>query len=88
MIEQRMISVLVPYENGAKLSEEYRHADLKKKRALMRQIGRYSVSLYPYQVKKLDELGALTLIGEQLLELDGRYYNDKLGVIFNSEAEL
>ena len=54
----------------------------------MRQIGRYSVSLYPYQVKKLDELGALTLIGEQLLELDGRYYNDKLGVIFNSEAEL
>lgn len=88
VIEQRMISVLVPYENGAKLSEEYRHADLKKKRALMRQIGRYSVSLYPYQVKKLDELGALTLIGEQLLELDGRYYNDKLGVIFNSEAEL
>lgn len=87
VIEQRTTSVLVPYAKGAKLSEEYRHADLKKKRALMRHIGRYSVSLYPYQIKKLDELGALTLIDDELLELDTRYYNDKLGVIFDTKAE-
>jgi CRISPR-associated endonuclease/helicase Cas3 len=88
VIEQRTTSVLVPYANGVKLAEEYRHADIKKKNALLRQIGRYSVSLYPYQIKRLDELRALTLIDDEILILNARYYNDKLGVVFDTNAEL
>jgi CRISPR-associated endonuclease/helicase Cas3 len=88
VIEQRSTSVLVPYAKGVKLAEEYRHADIKKKNALLRQIGRYSVSLYPYQIKRLDELGALTLIDDEILVLSTRYYNDKLGVVFDTNAEL
>lgn len=86
VIDQHTTSVLVPYANGTKLSKVYRQADLKTKRELMRQIGRYSVSLYPYQINKLKELGALNLIEDELLELDVKYYNDKLGVIFNTNT--
>lgn len=87
VIEQRTINVLVPYKDGAKLAEDYRNADIKRKNALLRQIGRYSVSLYPYEIEKLDELRALTLIDNEVLTLDGRYYSDKLGVIFGANAE-
>lgn len=88
VIDQRTIGVLVPYADGVKLAEKYKRADIKKKNALLRQIGRYSVSLYPYQKNKLDELGALTLMDDEILTLDERYYNDKLGVIFDTNAIL
>jgi CRISPR-associated endonuclease/helicase Cas3 len=87
VIERRTTSVLVPYTDGAKLAEDYRKANIKRKNALLRQIGRYSVSLYPYQIEKLDELRALTLIDNEILTLDGRYYSDKLGVIFDASVE-
>lgn len=88
VIEQRTTSVLVPYADGVKLAEEYKRADIKNKHALLRQMGRYSVSLYPYQIKRLDEMRALTLIDDEILALNAGYYNDKLGVIFDSNAEL
>jgi hypothetical protein len=66
----------------------YRHADIKKKNTLLRQFGRYSVSLYPYQIKKLEELRALALIDNEILTLDARYYDDKLGVVFDTNLEL
>ncbi|HBN85211.1 MAG TPA: hypothetical protein DDZ89_15360, partial [Clostridiales bacterium] len=88
VIEQRTIGVLVPYGEGVTLAEKYRHADLKKKNALLRQIGRYSVSLYPYQIKRLEELRALTLLDDGILMLDESYYHDKLGIIFHTNNEL
>ena len=88
VIEQRTISVFVPYADGVELAEKYRRADVKRRNVLLRQIGRYSVSLYPYQVKKLNELGALTSIDDEILMLDARYYSNKLGVIFDANSEL
>jgi CRISPR-associated endonuclease/helicase Cas3 len=87
VIEQHSIGVFVPYAEGAKLVEDYKNADTKKKNVLLRQIGRYSVSLYFNQVKKLEELGALTLINDEILMLDTRYYSDKFGIIFDTNAE-
>lgn len=84
VIEQRTISVLVPYKEGAALADRFKHADLREKNILLRQIGKYSVSLYPYQRKKLEELRALTLIEDEILTLDSKYYHDKLGVIFDT----
>ncbi len=84
VIEQRTISVLVPYAEGMELAYKYEGADIKKKNFLLRQMSRYSVSLYPYQVEKLNRLGALTLIDDELWTLDvSKYYNNKLGVIFD-----
>jgi CRISPR-associated endonuclease/helicase Cas3 len=88
VIDQRTTGVLVPYADGAKLAEKYKRADIKGKNALLRQIGRYSVSLYPYQIKRLDELGALTLIDDEILTLNSLYYSNKLGVIFDISAEI
>jgi CRISPR-associated endonuclease/helicase Cas3 len=88
VIEQRTTSVLVPYTDGVELAEKYKRADVKKRSVLLRQIGRYSVALYPYQVEKLDELRALTLIDNGIFTLDARYYSAKLGVIFDAGSEL
>lgn len=88
VMERRTISVLVPYADGIELAEKYKRAEVKRRSNLLRQIGRYSVSLYPYEVEKLDELGALTLIDDEILTLDTRYYSDKLGVIFDTSTEL
>lgn len=76
------------YKDSIKFIEEYKHADIKKKNTLLRQIGRYSVSLYPYQIKKLYELRALSLIDDEILVLDKGYYNKELGVVFDEQFEL
>lgn len=88
VMERRTISVFVPYADGVELAEKYNRAGVKRRSGLLRKIGRYSVSLYSYQIKKLDELGALSLIDDEILTLDKRYYSDKLGVIFDTDAEL
>ncbi len=87
VIEQRTISVLVPYGDGLVLAEKYRKADIKNRYVLMRQIGRYSVSLYSYQINELNKGGALSLLGDELLVMDASYYDKNLGVIFNPELE-
>jgi len=88
VMERRTISVLVPYADGVELAEKYKRADVKRRNVLLRQIGRYSVSLFPYEIEKLDELGALTLLDDDILTLDARYYSGKLGVIFDTSGEL
>lgn len=89
VIDRRTISVLVPYADGMELADKYKRADIKEKNVLLRQMSRYSVSLYPYQVEKLNELGALTLIDDELWALDSTiHYSDKLGVIFDTSGEL
>lgn len=89
VIDQRSISVLVPYADGMEFAHKYKRADVKKKNILLRQMSRYSVSLYPYQVEKLNELGAMTLIDDELWALDSTiHYSYKLGVIFDTSGEL
>lgn len=87
VVEQRTTSVLVPYANGEKLADEYRHANHKMKNALLRQIGMYSVSLYPYELEKLHDINAMNLIDDEILVLNAGYYNDKLGVVFDKNSE-
>ena len=87
VIEQRTTSVLTPYGEGLTLAEEYRKADINNRYKLMRQIGRYSVSLYPYQINELNKGGALSLMGDDLLVIDVNYYDKNLGIILNPELE-
>lgn len=88
VIERRTTNVIVPYAEGVILVEKYKKADIKKRNTLLRQIGRYFVSLYPYQIKKLNDLGALAPIDNEIFMLYEKYYNAKLGVVFDTNAEL
>lgn len=80
VIENNATSVLVPYGKGSALAEEYCRLELSKKTALLQKMGRYSVSLYRYQIEKLNEAGALSNLDDGLLILDKEFYYDERGV--------
>lgn len=88
VIDQRTASVLVPYSKGIELAKMYKRADFNTRKRLLREIGRYSVSLYSYQLEELHELRSLTQVDDNILLLDSRYYDDCLGVILKKQNEL
>lgn len=87
VIDKGTTAVLVPYGRGAKLAEEYRTAKLRNKPKLLREMGRYSVSLYPHQMRALEKEQALRLIGDEIIVLDEDYYDLELGVVFQRDPE-
>lgn len=88
VIDRNTTSVLVPYKRGAELSIEYKGAPLKDKARLLREMARYSVSLYSYQKKKLEEEGALSIVDGDIYVLDKSYYDSSsLGVMFKGDSE-
>ncbi len=82
VIEQRTVPVLVPYGEGIELLKKYKKAGIKEKNKLLRQLDRYSVSVYPWQLKKLEELEALNQEAGQPWILKAGYYSENLGVIY------
>lgn len=87
VIERNTTAVLVPYERGMDLANEYNTAFLKYKPKLLREIGRYSVSLYPHQLRALEKEQALRWIGDEIIALDEAYYDKNLGVVFQRDPE-
>jgi CRISPR-associated endonuclease/helicase Cas3 len=80
VIESRQTSVIVPYGEGGTLLHKYmRTSDLARKRELLRKLARFSVALYDYQVKALDDRRALTT-QDGLIILSKGFYHEKLGV--------
>jgi CRISPR-associated endonuclease/helicase Cas3 len=83
VIDRGQTSVIVPYaESGALLNQYMDVEDITEKNQLLRKLGRYSVSLYEYQIqalhRALDEKDGLTV-------LDGGdrkegFYSDEFGV--------
>ncbi|MBS3885855.1 MAG: CRISPR-associated helicase Cas3' [Dethiobacter sp.] len=87
VIEKGTTSILVPYRRGAEIAEEYSAAKLRNKPKLLREMGRYSVSLYPHQMHELEKEQALRLIDGEIFILEKDYYDLKLGVVFQREPE-
>ncbi|GHV37578.1 hypothetical protein FACS1894187_14670 [Synergistales bacterium] len=87
VIEQGTASVLVPYKRGEELAEEYKSAALRDKSQMLREMGRYSVSLYPNQMRKLKKEPALNLIDDGVFALNHDYYDSELGVVFERDME-
>jgi CRISPR-associated endonuclease/helicase Cas3 len=81
VIEQRVIGVIVLTEESKDLINKYKYSSLDKKNALLSELGRYTVNLYPYQMLNLSK--ALTLINDELFVLDSYYYDEKLGIVFD-----
>ncbi len=80
VIENNSTSVLIPYNQGAALAEKYQKANLYEKTAILRKMARYTVSLYQYQIDKLNEAGALMNLDVDLLLLDKDFYDIERGV--------
>lgn len=85
--------VIVSWENGETivsdlLSERAAH-DLLYLKQLLKQARGYTVSLYSWQKRKLEEEGALIpLAGGVALGLDPKYYNNCTGLQINNVKEV
>ena len=80
VIEDRTVSVVVPYGKGAELILEYKRAEIKEKYALLRKMGRFTVSLYQNQIDGLRGEDTITELADGIMVLNEGYYNDKTGI--------
>jgi CRISPR-associated endonuclease/helicase Cas3 len=87
MIDRGTIGVLVPYERGVKLADEYTIATFRDKPKLLREMAMYSVSLYARQVNKLKDAGALFTIGDDVLALRQEFYDAERGVVYEGDMD-
>jgi len=88
VIDRGRKDIIVPYGNALEIVECYCKADtLEEKRNLLRKLGKYSVSLYRYQVEALSH--ALYPRGEscELTVLDAGFYNPNRGVDIDGHHE-
>ena len=87
IIERNTKSVLVPYKKGETIALEYDQSFIKNKAKLLREIARYSVALYPYQIDALEEARALSYVGGDVLFLKKEFYDSQLGVVFRGDQQ-
>lgn len=93
VFDSETIDVIVPWGRGNDiingLSSERAKYDMRYVKELLDQAKGYTVSLYSYQKKKLDESGSLhPLLGGAVLSIDERDYDNHTGVLINTEKEV
>jgi len=76
--------ILVPYGEGvnliAELASESMKYDFEKKKALLHRAKAYTISLYSYEIQKLNELrGIFGICGGSILVLQSDFYQDDRG---------
>ncbi|HBL84976.1 MAG: hypothetical protein A2Y17_07080 [Clostridiales bacterium GWF2_38_85] len=83
-IDNEGIGVIVPYENCLSLLHEAeKNKNIKDKVMLMRKLQSFSINLFPYEKKLLDDENALTLIEELgVFIVDKNYYDNEYGIKF------
>jgi CRISPR-associated endonuclease/helicase Cas3 len=89
VFEEDTQDVLVPYGEGseliAELCGERVKYDLAYLKELLKKAKPYTISLYSYQLKRLDQEGGLIpLAGESAIALNG-HYHEKTGFSINTE---
>lgn len=86
VFDENTVDVIVPYKKGQECIEELKALERKgfeweKFDEIMGQVKKYTVSLYEWQRKKLDQAGMLESIREgQILALNGGAYHDCFGL--------
>ena len=84
VIDKGRTDVIVKYGNAMELLKQYRDLDSsEEKRGVLRELRKYSVSLYAYQVK---ELGNAICDADGLRVLSG-HYNEVFGIDFEGRLE-
>jgi CRISPR-associated endonuclease/helicase Cas3 len=79
--------IVAPYGESAELLEQYEKlskqrgnkSDVAEQRAILRKLGRFSVSVYGFQLDELRKSGALSDCGDILMLATG-FYDDDIGL--------
>ena len=80
VIDRGREDIVVPYGNSIKLVSRYSNTiNDSEKRKLLRELGKYSVSLYAYQLEALKLNGALNT-QESMTLLDEGFYDAEIGL--------
>lgn len=87
VFDENTVELLVPYRKGRMLqqalldaSQSYVEKDWDAIRECIRQAKSYSVSVYEHQLKKLQELGAVTaLFNDEIFLLSDGFYDNNTG---------
>lgn len=84
--------VIVPYsDEGARVITALAAADgLQRQAELLRQAQRYSVSMYPHEIRQLRETGSLREVreGSEILYLDECHYSPEFGASVDRVGEM
>ena len=88
VIDRGRMEVIVPYGRALELVSQYAAAagDDAKRRRLLQTLGKYSVSLYQYQLDALEQSGAL-YAQDGLTILAGGFYDPERGVDLDGRHE-
>jgi CRISPR-associated endonuclease/helicase Cas3 len=78
--------VIVDYGDSATLLEQFRKGDMKTKIRTLHLLQDYSVSLFDYEIEKLSEERAISVIDSEfgISSLDKQYYKDEYGVVLET----
>ncbi|MEE8738951.1 MAG: CRISPR-associated helicase Cas3' [Bifidobacterium sp.] len=86
-------TVIVPYLKDNQdtkvfdLLESFKSGDMKMKIDLLRLLQDYSVSLFDYEIEKLSDVHAISVVDSEfgISLLDKQYYEDEYGVVLETE---
>ena len=91
MFDENTIDVLVPYGEGIRLIKKLKALtasdfQIEETRELIQQAKLYSISIFEWQKKKLEEAELLTSLWDgRLFILNEKAYDDSLGCISEEE---
>ncbi len=82
-------TVVVYYGEAETLLDAFKAAKIDEKIKILRKLEGYSVSVYGYVYKKLEEIRAISLFDEDfgIIALDKHYYSDEYGVEKDAEMK-
>ena len=83
-------NVVVPYDNAMELLDMLCHSELREKIAILRRLQEYTVSLFDYECKILNEKHAISIASEDfdICVLNGDYYKGEYGVVTETDMSL
>jgi len=90
VFEDNTYDVLVPYDEGVSiitlLAARHTAYDFYRRKALLDQAKEYTISLYEYQLKKLQEMGGIYKICEDsILVLQAEFYHEEVGFFLTGD---
>jgi CRISPR-associated endonuclease/helicase Cas3 len=93
VIDNDTKSVVVIFGNSERLIQEYRQEPVgvftKEKGRILKELLKYSVGLYEWQLRKLAEQNALYQLDEEagIIILSHNYYSQEVGVVLEANQE-
>lgn len=92
VFDESTTDVLVPYRDAkrliAELGSERCRFDASYRDAILKEMNPYTVSLYPYQKKLLEESHAIhSVCDDCVLVLAGEFYREEIGLVLSADPQ-